>query len=305
MLRCSLQPSFQDLLDTWHKHKDFSERFSEELEKVQLELGYESALLSTSQTLEDTEAGPNPKRAKTNHVTYQPLDSLPKDSLLTVKVTNLKGQANLIVYPGQQVALVNPTDSELVVKEGTAIMGFGRVTWRRLNDGKSENSGEVGPNEILYTLKSSTDKIIMQPSTLTTVGEALETKRAKGHSAAVVVAYHTIEPSGDKAGGFDLRPKDNVVCVLGDHAKVEEGKDGEPQNKLSGTQHNVAACLDLEKFQTYGHCRVAWVLNWSSLALMPVRPQVSRADIYFSRGCHCQWSLCILPFCLPISAPGW
>eukprot|EP00959_Pyramimonas_sp_CCMP1952_P309936 6485817-Pyramimonas_sp.AAC.1 len=110
--------------------------------------------------------------------------------------------------------ITNAGQSELVLKEGTVVAGFGKIGWKRLQPDET-----VSAKEILVEFSGSSDAALIG-TTLQTLKKAIETRRLQ--NPGVSVMCRTIEPTTGDPGSFKLVPKDKVACTLATTAAVEE-----------------------------------------------------------------------------------
>ncbi|CAK0830786.1 unnamed protein product, partial [Prorocentrum cordatum] len=167
--------------------------------------------------------------------------SLNQPNLLTTKITNAKGSCEFRVYLGNLVVVTNTGNSELVLREGLVIAGFGK--------------------EIPVVFDSSENVVIMGTQ-MVTIKAAVEERRTQNPS--VSVCYHSIEPNAGPAnpGSFKLVVKDRVVCTLSTSTAVEEQDGAEPTGRVRATQSNAANTLPLDIWKSTGIAKMVWNMRW-------------------------------------------
>ena len=141
----------EQLLKDWGAHPTFGKPLSDLLAKMQTELGYASPLQSTG--VESTvgvcspsplkkrkdgssEASPSGKRRK---VDLDPNDIVKSDTLqdpilMTVKMTNVKGAVSVEMRMGNVIGIKNDGPDPITIKAGSVVLGFGKITWKRLTE---------------------------------------------------------------------------------------------------------------------------------------------------------------------------
>eukprot|EP00959_Pyramimonas_sp_CCMP1952_P464158 9486134-Pyramimonas_sp.AAC.1 len=196
--------------------------------------------------------------------------SLNQPNLLTTKITNAKGSCEFRVYLGSLVVVTNTGNSELVLREGLVIAGFGKVGWKRLNEADSPSAKEI---PVVF---DSSENVVIMGTQMVTIKAAVEERRTQNPS--VSVCYHSIEPNAGPAnpGSFKLVVKDRVVCTLSTSTAVEEQDGAEPTGRVRATQSNAANTLPLDIWKSTGIAKMVWNMRWVQSGLMPQRPQAAR-----------------------------
>ena len=82
---------------------------------------------------------------------------------------NIKGEASIRIIMGPCYYLVNNGSSTLTMRRGTSLMGFGKVTWRKVGEGEEQNLNK----ERAVKFTSSSDLIVMN-NALMTLHKAVE-----------------------------------------------------------------------------------------------------------------------------------
>ncbi|CAK0791188.1 unnamed protein product [Prorocentrum cordatum] len=202
-----------------------------------------------------------------------PTAELKQTVILSVKITNARGACEFRVLLGDMAVITNTGQSELVLRKGMVVAGFGKIGWKRLQPDET-----VSAKEILVEFSGSSD-VVLIGTTLQTLKKAIETRRLQ--NPGVSVMYRTIEPTTGDPGSFKLVPKDKVVCTLATTATVEE-EDGpveegqEPGKKLKATQSNAANTLPANIWKANNVATLMWNMRWVQSGLMPQRPQTLR-----------------------------
>jgi hypothetical protein len=141
----------EQLLKDWGAHPTFGKPLSDLLTKMQSELGYESPLQSTG--VDSTTGGgipESPQKRKDGKCQASPagkrrkVDLDPKDIvktdilqdpiLMSVKLANAKGALSAELRMGNAIGIKNGGTEPITLKAGSVILGFGKITWKRLTE---------------------------------------------------------------------------------------------------------------------------------------------------------------------------
>lgn len=153
---------------------------------------------------------------------------------------------------GNRVIIANPGSTAVTLRLGTVLLGFGRVTWRRVKPEEAEDP--VPSSEMPVIFKSSSDKIMIGTS-LMTLKEAVETRR-KTHST-VNVCYHKIveDVNSTVPGDFLVQTTSTV------HARFEPTTVSNSSEGQTSKQDVAGASLPLASWDDVGVVKPVWSMR--------------------------------------------
>ena len=206
-----------ELTAKWVAHRDFGKCFEQLLEDARSELHYDVALQAatakttpspTKRDKGNDEESPA-KRLKTEQF-LEPMEKLTADSILKVPLPSVKNTPVFTVLMHDQAVITNESDLPVSIKKGTALMGFGKVTWKRVKEGDDK----LLDRELPVAFESSSDLVTMGGGTLQSLHTVVEARRK--NTTNITVMYHTMTEDLDSniAGAFKLQAKQEVPACF-------------------------------------------------------------------------------------------
>ena len=201
----------QELLAKWGAHRDFGEKFKMVLDKAKEDLQYEQGIETASSTSTKREAGnvesASPaKKMKLADGAVFPMAKLEGSSVISVKLPMVKAGVEFKILMGNKGIITNDNDVAVHIKKGTALLGFGKVTWRKLKEGDDK----LLDRELPVSFTSSSDLITFAGNVCTML-EVVDAKRKTG--AAANVCYHVLKEDlqSDLPGAFKLEARQEAL----------------------------------------------------------------------------------------------
>ena len=159
-----------DVMNKWGVNPRYSKVFEDLLEAARAELGYAEPLQSTAvvgnESMVNKRKGSMdpeipPKKPKVDSVVA--VDALPSNLLATVKLQLVKPGIMAKVFMGGKVAIINVSAEVTTLKRGLCLFGFGKVTWKKMNE---DEAGDM-TKQILVEFKSRDDEVVLERQLLT------------------------------------------------------------------------------------------------------------------------------------------
>ena len=218
---------------------------------------------------EQTQQG-TPKKARVEEVPADRLlqgDTIPQTLLFDAKL-GAKDSLNFQIRTDKTLYLVNLTAQEQALKGHSALVGFGRGSFKLFKD------GEVIPEKaIIFDIKKP-DQLVCLQGTLQTISEVLNQQRSKNPECQIT--YHNAEMIPDKPGLFNFTQTLKVGFVpagaKGAEASKAEEKDDGTDNKV--TAANIAAREKPSVFDGSDCVALVWWVRWTVKGLQPVKPMI-------------------------------
>jgi hypothetical protein len=144
---------------------------------AQEDLQYEQGIETASSTNTKRDAGnvdlasPAKKMKLTDGAVF-PMAKLEGSSVISVKLPMVKAGAELKILMGNKGIITSDTDVAVHIKKGTALLSFGKVTWRKLKEGDDK----LLDRELPVSFTSSSDLITFAGKVCTML-EVVDAKR--------------------------------------------------------------------------------------------------------------------------------
>ena len=267
----------------WGMHPTLGDAFNQALESARQNLNYSEPLQSSDEAQNSSISGkrrtdvgstPDAKKLKTGDavtpIPVIPVQDLPSNLLMTVKMTGIKGNLTTRIFVGSKVALVNSTDDKVQLKRGTILYGFGKVSYRKVSDGEQRDMTK----EIAIEFASSDDEVIYDRQ-LVTLFKVIENRRSMNPNAQI--CYHVMKDEVDKGPGcFALERRHRVHAAFEAATMKEASGEQEEmgQGGHEGKQESLAALIPLSTWAGNELAAQRWSMRWASNGLMPIRPQI-------------------------------
>jgi len=253
------------LVQAWYTHSTLGEKFQEFLEKFHDEFG--NYQMNCDDDDDSTGATPGKKRASSSTPSSSAKKAKQDDSKFMVAEKpdgteilstpmKAKGQEGLKlhVHMGYNMHISNPTTKEISQTAGSFVAGFGKGKFVL-----TPNLKEGAPEGILFELKGMDDLIFLNQQ-LTTVGEAIQQKRASDPTCKI--AYHEMaEIEGGSAGDFAVTMKNKVYFG--------------PEASDDKSQAGIAASIPVAHWgRAEASIAMVWSAKWGPNGLTPIRPLI-------------------------------
>ena len=264
-----------DAASKWGINSRYSEDYVTTVTQAQHDMGFAVPLLTTDQDAKPPQSSPlkrqnadtgplgSPEAKKARAMEdIVSLDSITDPMLLNIKPTNMKANTFIRVFLGHKVAIVNQSDAPLILKKGLTLLGFGKVSYDKIE------AADSAPNSLDVVFTSSQNEVLLN-NTIVTLGRAVTDKRTMNPTANV--CYHTMadEPSMG-VGEFTLSQR-NTIRAKFEPVPVEESAN----QAQSGKQDSGAAVIPLSAWTNIDIAKPLWAMRWASSGLMPIRPQIT------------------------------
>ena len=272
---------------TWTTHSSLASEFNSFLEKARGKYPLDLAGAEPSNTKRASEGQGSVSGTKKLKTTTQrpgsyieapagaifPSDQIPA-TLAYQHAAVSDSQLQLVVTVGPRAFLVNNSASPVLLRAGAIICGFYKGKWwvqRRDKEGKA--SQEASEKDIQFTLKHSSDCVILGTS-YTTLSEVVLAKRAvapaDGH-----VGFHELidEPTAADTKAFKLVQEGSPPLFFKqDDFPVKDGQGDDPP--IANAQH-LGGALHPNLWEKSWLCGIVWSVRWPPVAkkgLQPIRP---------------------------------
>ena len=236
-------------------------------EKYSVAENEQTSQTSPNKNKRDGEEPENPTPVKKNKVEEVGPDFIlandkVQETLLFEAKLQGKDSLSFQIRTGHQLFVVNSTPSELSVKPGTALVGFGRGSFKLVKD-----------NEVLsekaMVFEMSSESLVSLNGVVSTVSEVLAKQRETKPSAEV--CYHKATLIPDKLGVYDFRVTHKVAFVPAAAGKndADQGSGTGKDDPVSAS--NIAAREPSSTFQGMHSMSLVWHVKWTVKGLQPVK----------------------------------
>ncbi|CAK9068414.1 unnamed protein product [Durusdinium trenchii] len=259
------------LVQKWRTDSDFGDEFGTWLdnfcEKYSVAENEQTSQTSPNKNKRDGEEPENPTPVKKNKVEevgpeFILANDKVQETLLFEAKLQGKDSLSFQIRTGHQLFVVNSTPSELSVKPGTALVGFGRGSFKLVKD-----------NEVLsekaMVFEMSSESLVSLNGVVSTVSEVLAKQRETKPSAEV--CYHKATLVPDKLGVYDFRVTHKVAFVPAAAGKndADQGSGTGKDDPVSAS--NIAAREPSSTFQGMHSMSLVWHVKWTVKGLQPVK----------------------------------
>ena len=180
-----------------------------------------------------------------------------------------KDALNFQLRAGHRGFLVNLLGNEVTLKGGTAVVGFGRGSFKLV---KAKET--MDEKAIPFTITSAEDVVCLNGRVMT-IRDALQQQRKTKPEAGV--CYHTVKVPEENASSFHFSTTHTVAYMpagQGGKNKKDGGEEDAGSDAGVVTANNVAAREPFKTWESSPSLKLVWWVRWTVKGLSPVKPML-------------------------------
>ena len=262
------------LVKKWRADEEYGDEFGKWLDNFVEHYSITEEQTDTKSPTKSTSGGvatvvePSPKKLKVEEVGPDYIvknDAIQETLLFDCKVSG-KESMSFQIRSGKKLYLVNTTGQELSMKAMSALVGFGRGSFKLF---KVE---EALPDKAVLFDMSKPGALVCLNGQVMSVADCVHQQRSKNPEAQV--SYHDTTMVADTTGQYTFKLAKPVAFMPADKAS----KGGEKSEKNAEESAIVASNIAVKEapglYDGLHCCSLVWWVRWTVKGLQPVKPMI-------------------------------